>query len=77
MDPSLRWDDGVNIMTRPTYDLLLKNGTVWTRYHDTGRWEMDPEQSQRMSDRPDVSAARRRRVDHAQQLVGEANVALE
>jgi hypothetical protein len=29
--------------------LMEKNGTVWTRYHDTGRWEMDPEQPQRMS----------------------------
>jgi len=29
--------------------LMQKNGTVWSRYHDTGRWEMGPEQPQRMT----------------------------
>lgn len=31
--------------------LLQKNGTVWSRYHDTGRWEMGPEAPTRLTGR--------------------------
>jgi hypothetical protein len=28
--------------------LMQKNGALWGRYHDSGRWEMGPEQSHRL-----------------------------
>jgi hypothetical protein len=31
--------------------LLEKGASVWSRYHDTGRWELDPETSLRISGR--------------------------
>jgi hypothetical protein len=31
--------------------LLTKHGSIWNRYHDTGRWEMDPEQPKRFAGR--------------------------
>ena len=31
--------------------LMEKNGAVWSRYHDTGRWEVEAEQSNRIKGR--------------------------
>jgi V4R domain len=39
------------VRLRSPHWLLDKGANVWSRYHDSGRWELDPELPQRMSGR--------------------------